>query len=611
MSFSLSRCNNSKLLLLHVGLFFSVSANAEVSLAPIPDVTVLSGAPLHIPLDAFDSAGGPISFSFEAADAELVSLSEPTGNRSMRVVVPEFGEMVFELFEQRAPRVTESIINLVENGTYDGVIFHRIIDGFVIQGGDPTGTGIGDPSIPDFDDQFHAELQHTSSGVLSMAKTSQDDTNSSQFFITDVPTRFLDFNHSVFGQLVEGEDVRRSISQVATGAGDRPLMDVVMQRVEIFEDFENGLLQLNGNPDIMGETTETTVTVTAANELGESATQTFTVNVEPDPFNGGPFLHDLPASVTTAPATPLDILLRAEDVENDSVFFDAVAIGATDFELSVDQDLLEDRTAIVSVVPPDGFTGELELLVGVRPVFPSNTGGGRDFDTQVVNIVVETPPRLQAGDADGDFDFDQFDLIRVQIAAKYLSGTSATWGEGDWNGAPGGSVAMPPAGDGRFDQLDIIKALAPAHYLTGPYVAVSADGVAGDGRTSIGYDVATGEIWVDAPAGVDLTSINIDSASGVFTGEPAQRLGGSFDNDSDTNIFKATFGGSFGTVSFGNVAESGLGKDLLLADLSVVGSLAGGGPLGDVDLIYVPEPHSALILTIAAVLLAGHFRRVI
>ncbi len=211
-------------------------------------------------------------------------------------------------------------------------------------------------------------------------------------------------------------------------------------------------------------------------------------------------------------------------------------------------------------------------------------------------------PPLQAGDADRDLDFDQLDLVRVQVAAKYLTGQQATWGEGDWDGAPGGSAANPPVGNGRFDQIDIIEALAAGKYLTGPYaVLANANGAPGDGQTSVIYNAGTGEVAVDAPSGIELTSINIDSTAGIFTGAGAQNLSGSFDNDSDTNIFKATFGGSFGSLTFGNVAQPGLSQEFVLSDLSVVGSLAGGGGLGDVDLIYVPEPKSILLAALAAV----------
>jgi hypothetical protein len=216
---------------------------------------------------------------------------------------------------------------------------------------------------------------------------------------------------------------------------------------------------------------------------------------------------------------------------------------------------------------------------------------------------------LLAGDADQDFDFDQLDLVQVQIAAKYLTGDMATWGEGDWDGAPGGEPGNPPAGNGLFDQLDVIAALDADTYLTGPYAAVQQNGQIGDGQTSVIYDAGTGEMAVDAPAGVELTSINIDSASGIFTGVAAQNLGGSFDNDADNNIFKATFGSSFGSLSFGPVAQAGLPEEFVLSDLTVVGSLAGGGDLAAVDLVYVPEPASALLLAIGLIVGLLHSRR--
>jgi hypothetical protein len=203
---------------------------------------------------------------------------------------------------------------------------------------------------------------------------------------------------------------------------------------------------------------------------------------------------------------------------------------------------------------------------------------------------------LQAGDADQDFDFDQLDLVKVQIAGKYLTGQIATWSEGDWNGAPGGRQGNPPTGDGRFNQMDIVAAQQAGIYLTGIYAAVGPGGQQGDGQTSVVYNAGSGEIAVDAPAGTELTSINIDSAAGIFTGRAATNLGGSFDNDTDNNIFKATFGGSFGSLSFGNVAQPGLAEDFVLGDLAVVGSLQGGGDLGEVDLIYVPVPCTALLL---------------
>jgi hypothetical protein len=220
-----------------------------------------------------------------------------------------------------------------------------------------------------------------------------------------------------------------------------------------------------------------------------------------------------------------------------------------------------------------------------------STGGDGLFYCFAINA-------LLAGDADQDLDFDQLDLVQVQIAAKYLTAQSATWGEGDWNGAPGGSQGSPPVGDGLFNQRDIVAAQQAGIYLTGAYAAILPAGQANDGQTSVVYDPGTGGIAVDAPAGTELTSINIDSAAGIFTGQAAANLGGSFDNDADTNIFKATFGSSFGSLSFGSVAQTGLSQEFVLGDLSVIGSLAGGGDLGNVDLVYVPEPSTIGMLAL-------------
>jgi peptidyl-prolyl cis-trans isomerase A (cyclophilin A) len=141
------------------------------------------------------------------------------------------GSFTIELFDDRAPKTAQNFIDLAEKGFYDGIIFHRVIEGFMIQGGDPTGTGRGGPgyNIPD---EFHAELQHTGEGILSMANAGPN-TGGSQFFITLAPTPWLDGKHAIFGKVVEGMDVVRTIGCTATGPGDRPVEDVVMDSVKI------------------------------------------------------------------------------------------------------------------------------------------------------------------------------------------------------------------------------------------------------------------------------------------------------------------------------------------------------------------------------------------
>ena len=119
------------------------------------------------------------------------------------------GDVAVTLFASKAPLTCASFLNLARRGYYDGVVFHRVIENFMVQGGDPTGTGRGGPGYR-FADEFHPDLRHDRPGILSMANAGPG-TNGSQFFITTVPTPFLDRRHSVFGAVTTGLDVVRSI----------------------------------------------------------------------------------------------------------------------------------------------------------------------------------------------------------------------------------------------------------------------------------------------------------------------------------------------------------------------------------------------------------------
>jgi len=146
------------------------------------------------------------------------------------------GKFKLRLFADKAPKTVENFISLADGtktGTpfYDGTIFHRVIPDFMIQGGDPEGTGRGGPGYR-FADEFHPELKHSKPGMLSMANAGPN-TNGSQFFITVAATPWLDNRHSVFGEVVEGYDVVRKISEVKRGAQDRPLKEVKINSVTI------------------------------------------------------------------------------------------------------------------------------------------------------------------------------------------------------------------------------------------------------------------------------------------------------------------------------------------------------------------------------------------
>ncbi len=176
------------------------------------------------------------------------------------------GDMTFVLFPEGAPKAVENFTTHAKNGYYDGLIFHRVIKDFMIQGGDPNGTGTGGKSIwgTPFEDEFSLDLRNYY-GALSMANSGPN-TNGSQFFIVQAKTAppqmleqmeeltemgfpreciegykkvggtpWLDFHHTVFGQLIDGADVLEDIAAVRTTPGDRPLYDVVIETIKISE----------------------------------------------------------------------------------------------------------------------------------------------------------------------------------------------------------------------------------------------------------------------------------------------------------------------------------------------------------------------------------------
>ena len=156
------------------------------------------------------------------------------------------GDIVIQLFDDKAPKTVANFVGLatgtrewvdpktqekVKRPLYNGTIFHRVIPGFMIQGGDPLGNGTGGPGYR-FEDEFHPDLRHTKGGVLSMANAGAN-TNGSQFFITLAPTLHLDNRHSVFGAVVKGEEVVIAIGNVPRNPNDRPVKEVVLKEVII------------------------------------------------------------------------------------------------------------------------------------------------------------------------------------------------------------------------------------------------------------------------------------------------------------------------------------------------------------------------------------------
>lgn len=372
------------------GISIPTSSNPFLNTIGNQDVQINS--PLAVPVDAYDANGQPLTITVTSSNPSAVQAEVIQGGRSARVST-NYGDMVFRLYEAEASRATAQFIALAQSGFYNSsnannMTFHRIINGFVIQGGDPTGTGGGGSNLGDFDDIFNVNLQHNRSGVLSYAK-STDDTNDSQFFITEAATPSLDSNHSIFGQLIEGESVREAISNTQTNTSNKPTHDVIINSVTIFNDTENGLLRLKA---VGAAGSSSTITVTVTDSEGNATSRSFTATARTKSFNDGPFLNDFNDEITTSVGQAATVQLSSQDAEGDAVkyFVNPPVSGGVQYQASVTS------AGLVTITPPAGFIGTFNVLVGVQA--PSVTTGSDPADTQTIKVTVQdTRPPAPTG----------------------------------------------------------------------------------------------------------------------------------------------------------------------------------------------------------------------
>lgn len=385
--------------------------NMAPQLAELPDVQMFSGAPLAVGLDAYDTDFDPLVFDVQSDNPQLhVSLLK---GRNLRMSVENYGDMVFQLFEQLAPRTSGRIAGLAESGFYDDIVFHRVVNNFVIQAGDPTATGTGGSDLGDFDDEFVADIQHTSRGVLSMAKTT-DDTNDSQFFITEGPTRHLDFNHSIFGKLIEGENVREAISNVPTDARNLPQTPVRIETMTVFENSANRTLLLKPADGATG-TAKVTVTVSDGRSVAQ---RSFNVAFQPDVttgiFDSPPFLAPLPRTVYVVDDQELRLPLVATDVENNPVQFQV----RQDPNLTTTLSTINANTVNtvaetqLTIQRKQNFTGSSLVTVWAQPTSGATNDARRDVQQFLVQVITGPLP----GDANGDNQVGIADLQMVRAA---------------------------------------------------------------------------------------------------------------------------------------------------------------------------------------------------
>ncbi|MBN1587906.1 MAG: peptidylprolyl isomerase [Pirellulales bacterium] len=525
--------------------------SASPTLAPIADLTLLAGSPLHVPLDGSDADSDVLTFA-ATSDNSNVTLELADSNRSMRIHVESAdgtinGDMVFELFEDLAPDVTARIIELAQSGFYDDVLFHRIIDGFMIQTGGYDDTGYVATDVDTFDDQFHPYLQHNGTGILSMAKTDYDDTNSSQFFILDTPDwtdadadypRYLDFNHSVFGQMTEGFDILEAISQADTGTDTEPDVAITMKSVVIFTDTENDVLRLKAAE---GYTGEADITVVVSDGDGNETQQVFHVTVEADTTNNNPYLDPISTVELDAGGTAT-FTLSSIDIEGDAVYYaGTVSPESDDIQMSVDND-----TGVVTITASDTAGGVYGIFVGV-----SNTAYSA-WDTQAIPVLVTpaapTSVELVASSDTGASNTDDL---------TYLNNTTdqALWFR--VNGVVDGATVSIYA-DGELIGQTIATSESPIvitdgthELLDGTHSITAVQGFYGD-AVDIGNSEEVATLVSEASAALVIT---VDATAPVITSEEITETNGGVPYVYDVESDAETAGEAYYSLS---LAPSGM-----------------------------------------------------
>ena len=479
---------------------------AAPEIGPLPfEPEAVAGHPIYLPLQISDADG-------DAVDDLTVSVVETPGEEAngsaevlprenrfleMDVAGPDFsGTMTFQLFDNVAPETTSRIAALADTGFYDGLEIFRVIDDFILQFGDPAndGTGVldpdGEPNTGDerrspeftFEDEFDPDSLFTGDGQLAMANSGKD-TNGSQFFVTEGPVRNLDFNHTIFGQLISGFDVRDAVIESPTGVDDegnqtqRPAETITVTGVRTVENQTDGVARFL--PSAPGDYT---LRVTAVDDNGEQSTRDLTVSVGPDvagdgeDFDDPPFLllqSDLSLLTDVGQAITFD--LPATDVDGDPLAYYASFV---DFTAGVEQNAqfrqilnevfttgqnpatgqnlvtngpagnldVSQEDARVTYTPADGFAGPVQVFVYTVQQGFNATNVNSQIDKQLVLIGVGDDAASGTGQTVLATEGQELDDVAV---ARFLDQAGEDAEADDWS-------AVIDWGDGEVTDGEVV-----------------------------------------------------------------------------------------------------------------------------------------------------------
>ncbi|CAN5552679.1 hypothetical protein BH11PLA2_BH11PLA2_05580 [soil metagenome] len=392
-----------------------------VDLLNIANSDFPTNKPLFVPITVH-TTDGDVTYTVSSSNSSVTAAVVNPG-RVLKLTVsgtnadstPFTGVIVIQLFEDTAPLATANIIKLANEGYYNGKLFHRVVNDFVIQGGSPNGDGQGgSSSVTDAPDEFNAQVTFASRGIVAMANAG-DDNNNAQFFITDPFTlsngtevdapldrrsEFLNFNHTIVGIMTSGFDLYQTIMNVPKVAGSdgsisKPTNNVTITKAEVLTTTNDGVIRISAASGFLGSSN---ITVTAQ-QGSDTQDKTFSVTSVADTVNDRPFLGSLTNLTTTSavaktftlPFTELDAgdtatftAGRVVSTANGPVF---TTLDPTQGTISVTQD------GQVTITPAAGFTGTIDYVVGVRDQqdrIGSSLGlnDARNFDTEKLKLTV-------------------------------------------------------------------------------------------------------------------------------------------------------------------------------------------------------------------------------
>jgi cyclophilin family peptidyl-prolyl cis-trans isomerase len=421
-----------------------------VTLGSIHDIQVPGGRSVLVPLTGVDDQGGTISYSFSAEPGVTLQLVSPN-SKSLRLQVSGTdengvaftGTLIMRLFEDLAPGTTARIEQLVTANYFNNKPIHRVLDGFVMQGGDPQGATSGQK----LEDEFTTSLSFVSRGLLAMANSGRDSADS-QFFVTAVTSKDtanpiplanmpqdLNFRYTIFGQLVSGFETFEKImkTNVQSNGGQPPETSLPTQPITItsatlIDDTQNAVLRITAPESSVDE--EITITVTATNAAQETSTKTFEAAVVADTHVEPPFLGTV-TDRTTTKGQAVSFQLSATDFSEGGVFY-KIGTGTNilgtpaNVTVSIDQ-----ASRTVTLTPAATFTGTISLLAGVRAAGASELASNYDTEAFTLTVTEDDDPTdptaptglaVAASSNTGPFDGNGY----VSTATPTLTMTAAT-----------------------------------------------------------------------------------------------------------------------------------------------------------------------------------------